>query len=183
MKLIILPILATLALASSASALQISPGDEIHSGPETSTSSILSTISGTHGIRLGTLFYKAESDSPVVEQGPLASSYTTTFTNTPSDPSDADITFDGGLSIGGQAYMLVKDGNHNPGWYLFDLTALGWDGTSTLDLNNFWPAGGAISHVAIYGEHTVPDAGATVALLGMSLLGMVGFRKALKRKS
>lgn len=44
-------------------------------------------------------------------------------------------------------YLSVKDGDHDRGWYLFDLAALGWDGVETTILDNFWPSNGTISNV------------------------------------
>jgi hypothetical protein len=73
---------------------------------------------------------------------------------------------------------LVKDGKlGDPAWFLFDLTALGWNGTETLEFTGFWDgAKGAISHVTLYGRRQpgngVPDGGVTAALLGLGVLGL-----------
>jgi hypothetical protein len=109
------------------------------------------------------LLYK--DDTPSTS---LFSSYSTTLN---SDNSGGTIEWIGGPFAGGQVYLLVKDGAHSPGWYLFDLTALGWDGKETLALSGFWPGQGAISHLAIYGTTSVPEP-TTLLLLGAGLLGV-----------
>ena len=122
-----------------------------------------------------TELYKQDVGGP--ESGGFASSYVTTFSNSPSDPSDALIDYIGGSAITGfeELYLYVKDGEHDPAFYVFDIS--GWNGTDDLVLEGFWPQGGAISHVTILGGGTstnVPDGGATMALLGLGL-GAIGF--------
>jgi hypothetical protein len=70
--------------------------------------------------------------------------------NTPSDPKDGTIVYDGGAFIDSASWLEVKDGNQNPFTYLFNITGL-WNGMETITLNNFWPSNGAISHVVIWG--------------------------------
>lgn len=139
----------------------------------------------------GTLYelYKQDVDGP--ETGSFAGSYETNFFNDPDDPEDATIEFSGGASIAGSPlYLLVKNGqgrNINPWWYVFDLLDLrnvevnggivgnySWNGTDTIQLENFWPAQGAISHVSIYGsDHQVPEPGILILLgLGMTAVGV-----------
>lgn len=184
-------------MASAAMALQIDPAIDaaIDSGDQNNTSVILAYINDNNltGFQLSsdTLMYKAEVPdevgSPIDEQGLLSDSYTTTFYNSSTDPKDATITYDGSGDFvdPSNAWLLVKDGFHDPAWYLFNLTALGWSaGTETLQLLNFWPGSGAISHVALYGgsvqdpsgSPNVPDSGATIALMGIALAGL-GFLK------
>jgi hypothetical protein len=96
------------------------------------------------------------------------------------DPEDAEIKYTGGAVItGNPIYLLVKDGNHDPIWYIFDISS--WNGTETINLQEFWPSGGAISHVDILtGNGTsVPDAGSTLALMGLALTGLGLLRRKL----
>jgi len=119
------------------------------------------------------------------ESGGFASSYTTTFFNQPNDPQEALIDYISGPAITGSAFLLVKDGNQVPSYYLFSLVGL-WNGTDDIRLEGFWPQQGAISHVTLYttpGVPTpfdvvsVPDGGTTVAMLGMALSGLAGARR------
>jgi hypothetical protein len=124
------------------------------------------------------LLYKAEVGGG--EEGPFAASYQTTFTNSSSDPENAFIQYVGGPSIGCmECYLVVKDGNHQPAQYFFDLS--GWNGTQDLDLTKFWPQGGAISNVAIWGSpKQVPEPG-TLLLLGTSgALALLRRRRAIR---
>ena len=118
---------------------------------------------------LADLAYKQNAGGS--EEGWLGSSYTTSFN---SDASGATITYNGSgsaLTLGPK-YLLVKDGNHTPYAYLFDLTSA-WNGTETLTLSGFWPDQGSISYVAIY----TPDGGTTLILLGMALAGLGAARR------
>ena len=82
-------------------------------------------------------------------------------------------------------YLIVKDGNHDPRWYLFDIGD--WNGTDDIVMTGFWPevagAGGAgsISHVAIFGASAPIPEPATMLLFGTGLIGLAGLR--LRRKN
>jgi hypothetical protein len=114
------------------------------------------------------------------ESGDLAGSYTTTFSNTADDPSDFLIEYDGGPIASQPAYLLVKDGSQVPAWYLFNLA--NWDGVEDIIGFNFWPAQGAISHVAIYCEPGVIPEPISFAVWSL-LIGSVGLVTARRRRA
>lgn len=113
-----------------------------------------------------------------VEEGManFMASYETTYDNTPMDPADALITYVGGDVMSGASWLLVKDGNQNPSWYLFDISS--WDGIEDIQLSNFWPAQGAISHISIFGTSTAVVEPAPLALL---LIGFIGLALSRRR--
>ena len=180
-----LALLAPLAMLSltplAANALLITPSTGpcgsptclILTGNQTGQSQIDTVIAAELGTS-GEIYKQNVGGS---ESGSVAGSYTTSFFNTPTDPSDATIVYNGG-TVASATHLLVKDGNQEPAWYLFRLS---WNGTETITLDNFWPNQGAISHVTLYGGTTtrVPEP-ATMGLFGAGLLafGFLRRRKA-----
>ena len=166
-----------LGMSLRAEAITVYPTNAIEQGNQTGTSAILAYLDGL-GYPVDSELYKSDVGGP--ESGGYAGSYETTYSPT-LDPDSATIRYSGGPAItGSPIYMLVKDGNASPAWYFFNLSALGWHGTETLNLRNFWPAQGAISHVAIYGHSTsVPDGGSMAMLLGLGMLGLASVRRRL----
>jgi hypothetical protein len=174
-----LVVVAVLAMAINAQALLLTPATATWQGsiPNNPDADAVETITGTSAQL--TLAYK--NDVGGGEQGSFAGSYQTTYFNTPLDPKDAEIKYTGGTAISGNPiYLLVKDGNQTPIWYIFNISS--WNGTDIINLRDFWPSQGAISHVTIFtggGGTSVPDAGSTLALLGVALTGLGLLRRKL----
>lgn len=141
----------------------------VASGDQNNVPDILDVLNPTYGPL--TELYK--NDNPG-DSGSFASNYDTSYSN---GDGDFSITYTGGSSIApGQIYLLVKDGNREVAWYFYSLN---WNGTETISGTGFWPQQGSISHVSLYRGRSVPDGGATVALLGIGLLGLGAMRRKL----
>lgn len=187
--------LAILLLASSAiqaSTVTITPGDCIDGSgcwtwtwPDNNAALHADDVEGIVGETDDlVLFYKADQGDG--EEGPFADSYDTVFENSPTDPEDALISYISGDVIDScdslSCYLVIKDGNQEPGNYIYDLSDLSylgligeaWNGLASLDLNDFWVGKGAISNVAIYGVVPVP---AAFWLFGTALVGFIGISR------
>jgi hypothetical protein len=182
----VLPLIVFCALvaftAQAHADLFINPGTGIlnttrwegYTGPgQTAIDASIAPIMAGYGTFLPEL-YKA--DPSAADSGALAASYNTSFFG---EPNGATITHvEGTPFIGPEAFLLVKDGNHDPIWYLFNLTGLDWNGTETLQLENFWAGGGgSISHVSLYGNSVSVPEPATMLLLGVGLIGLAGYNR------
>lgn len=183
-KLILL--CAAFLISTQAHALVIDPFTPINSGSildfgdENSNAAIIAAVE----TELGTDVYSYYKDNQGgLEEGPFQDSYETRYAYTGSDVTGAEISWVGPDTINLPAYLIVKDGNSSPNWYLFDLSFDfdpngPWDGKETITLQNFFLAAtddpeGSISHVEIVGTTPVPEP-ATMLLLGSGLIGLAG---------
>src|SRR5688500_8899932 len=159
-------VFSSLTLREDSLSITTTSSSLLSSGNLTGVTDILNQIA-TEGYALGDTLYKKEYDGGA-EYGGFKNKFNTTFvadavSGENQDASGGSITWNGPSYITNAEYLLVKDGNSKPAWYLFDISD--WDGKETIALSDFWPGKGAISHVAIYGGSssttTVPDGGAT----------------------
>jgi len=178
-KLVLLFVLFLMLFVSDVNALSITPsttGWTTNINSNLSESQIANLVGYSGDL---TLLYKQDVGS-TIDSGVFSNSYSTTFSPL-NDPSNANIVYIGGNYISGSPiYLYVKDGRHIPAAYIFDLNALGWNGTDSLNLSGFWPGGGSISHVSMYGTNPVPEPTTlllALILLGSGLLGLVVSRK------
>jgi len=132
-----------------------------------------------------TELYRVTPGNPNTESFAFADSYSTMFS---SDREDAVITYDGlpDPIIGPTAYLLAKDGGGVPGggddgWFLYNLTALGWTGTEQITITGLWPYQGSFSHISMYGTSTAVPEPSTMLLFCAGLIGFAGFRKKFRK--
>jgi len=160
--------LLLLALGAQANAtIMIDPATTtiFDSGSQTSTSIIVDYITSTYGV---TEAYKKNVDGGG-ESGTFADSYDVAFSNSLTDPEDALLSYTGGSTIScPTCYLLVKDGNQDPAWYLFNIS--GWDGMESIDMQNFWPTQGAISHVSIFNSSSSVPSPGSLAIMAIGLM-------------
>ena len=168
-----------LTVGASAAIIELSPGDETYSGTSgPGLPAVEADVLATHGIDLAaTELYRSNVGG--ADEKPFAGAYDTEYFNTPGDPEDATISWNGGDTyIDDPSWLLVKDGKNDPVWYLFDIS--GWDGKMDIVLTDFWPGSGAISHVSIYGGGEccgdVPEPG-PIGLLGFGMVALYIIRR------
>ncbi len=162
--------IAFAGLASVASAVSFTPSDAFLLKGTDSSQGVINTKIAAYASPATLLYKSTQSDGS--EEGAFADDYNTTYGTLTK--ASAVIAFDGPTAINSNAaYALIKDGNL--GWYFYQLS--GWNGTDSIDFSGYYGGiQGKISHVSIYGTHTtrtnVPDAGASVALLGLAIAGL-----------
>jgi hypothetical protein len=160
-----------------------------------SYSQVNAGVFAVYGVDLG-LTDELYKDEISAEEGDFANSYETEYFD---GTEYATMSFTaGGTAIDmslNTIYALAKDGDHDPYWYLWDLTAIGWDGMEDLNFgelgNTLWPDGGDISHVSIFSGGLIDDPGcipgtsecpndvpepSIIALFGLGLVGL-GFAR------
>lgn len=165
----------------SAHALSLAPEDADWTTNDNSFCN-LACVEDLTGITGLTELYK--SDVGGGDSWLLAGSYETTYFNSPSDPADFLIDYtEGPYASCPTCILVVKDGNQDPAQYLFDLGS--WNGQDDIVGTGFWPAQGAISNVAIYGETTSVPEPSSLLLLGSGILslGIIGrkFAKGIRK--
>ncbi len=145
-------------------------------------------LTGASALTAADLLYKSDvfgTSGIGSDSGAFAGSYTTTFSNSATDPEDALIQYvlsQPALSCPA-CYLAIKDGNQSPSYYFYNLAS--WNGTENLSLQDFWPRQGAISHVSIWGRRDggtppagVPAPGAVVLMaIGLMAIGVSKIRR------
>lgn len=142
-----------------------------------------------------TELYKASPTSSTdgigIEVGlPFDGSYATNYSQ-PGGLADGwsafDITYGGGLRLNREKlYLVVKDGNEPQ--CIFDIS--NWDRTTVINGSEFWlNTQGAISHLHIFGNATIPPPLADtvpepsiVVLFGLGMISLIGNSVYRRRK-
>jgi hypothetical protein len=163
-------------MALNANALLLTPGSAGWQGasPSNPNADGVETITGTSAQLTQVYKYNASGS----ESGGFASSYQGTYTPSLLAAQDATISYGSGSVISGTAiYLLVKDANLSPKWYIFNISS--WNGTEQIKVDGYFPQQLGILYVSIFsgqgGATKVADAGSSLALLGLGLaaLGLV----------
>ncbi len=158
------------------------PGDVTLVGTNPTNRNLsIDAIEDYWNVEIGNLLYKSEVDSGS-EYGAAAPYYKTTYSNTPSDPADALITWQGPSIIAcPTCYLLVKGGSPTTAsQYLFNLGS--WNGQDSISLLGFWPQQGAVSNIVLFGPAVVPEP-ATLTLMLLGLGGVAASRYRNRRRS
>ncbi|HEX5046858.1 MAG TPA: PEP-CTERM sorting domain-containing protein [Gammaproteobacteria bacterium] len=119
----------------------------------------------------------------IVEAGPFAGSYGTSFANSPGFPQDAAVSYGSGAAIAASSlFLYVRDTNQQPAFYIYDLLVapLSWNGLDSLLLRGFWPNEGSIEQLKIVGlaaQTTPVPEGSSLALLVAGLGALAGSRR------
>ena len=173
-----------LAISYHASAavvsINYSPAGADHQGnsPNNPNALDISNIVGVAGL---TLLFKSDVDGGA-EEGTEAVWYDAFFANNGKDatikPAYSNHHPSGTTIECPECFLLVKDGNNDPIWYIFDISD--WNGWDELEMTDFWVGNGSISHVAIYGGVPEVPIPAAAWLFGSGLLGLVGVARRKK---
>jgi hypothetical protein len=181
MKKLLLAVILLMALSSIGNATLIISADStdpnwlepVTSGNQNSQNEINGKIAPY--IHTDIELYKNTAEGNI-DEGAFAGSYNTTYSyDSDSKTNNAIISWVPGTSFITGGYLLAKDGNSEPNWYLYDLNGL-WNGKETIELEDFFYKH-SFSHVTIYGDPThsdpVPEP-ATMLLFGTGIVGLVG---------
>jgi hypothetical protein len=171
-----------LGVGSTAHALSVSPAnfDWTTTINSNLNSTQIGTITGFTGL---SLLYKSEFGGG--EDGSLQSSYNTTFSS-PGGMDDGPSAFtvsyvSGSFASCPTCIFVVKDGNHNPAQYLFNLG--NWNGQEQINGSGFWlNGGGAISNVAVWGTGSSVPVPGTSLLFGVGMALFAGWHRKYSRQ-
>ncbi len=127
----------------------------------------------------------ASALAPVIaETGAFAGSYATAFANSGGFPQDATVAFGGIDAISASSlFLYVRGGAQTPASYIYDLLALGWNGTDSLLLSGFWPGAGAIEQIKIVGIASTPTGVPEPSPLALFVLGIVALVAWTRRRA
>ncbi len=176
----LLSLCTLLVFAAHAQAITVTPSISVASGTLSDyqqSGSVIELLGPPYTIEISNELYRYEFDVDPPASGILSQNYEIIDDN--PERSALTIHYTSGAHVSGDniTYMIVKDGNADPAWYLFNLTDY-WDGIANIELEGFWPGDdskGQIGHISLHGT-AVPLPG-TLLLLGTGLLALVGVRR------